>query len=93
MADNDQLSRLLNTAIIATKIPRQGNYSARFQELVQSEALGVILQAIKSYAQQKGITEDAAAQTIAQTFRDLDKLWDDYIFQEGLERLKSQISN
>lgn len=89
----DQITKLFNTAIISTKIPTQSNYSAKLNELVQSRAFRSVLQAIRDLARSSGISEELAAEEIVQTFRDIDEIWDSYIFQEGLEKLKGHLSN
>lgn len=93
MAEYEHLSRLLNTAIIATKIPKSGSNSEKFQKIMESEAFQVILRAIQNYAAEKDIPEEDAARAIVSVFRSLDEIWDNYIFQEGLEKLRGQISS
>lgn len=92
MSGIDQSTKLFNTAVIATKIPKLSNYSSKLSELVQSVAFQAILRAIQDYAQKQGISEEQAAEEIVQTFRDIDMVWDDYIFQEGLDKLKGHLS-
>ena len=93
MSGVDQSTKLFNTAIIATKVPKLSNYSSQLSELVKSKAFQTILIAIRDYAQQTGMPEEQAAEEIVHTFRNIDRVWDDYIFQEGLDKLKQQISN
>ena len=89
----DHSTKLFNTAVISTKIPSQSNYSVKLSELVQSRAFRSILQAISIHAKNTGLSEEAAAEEVVQTFRDIDKIWDAYIFHEGLEKLKGHLSN
>ena len=93
MSDIDQSTKLFNTAIIATKIPKLTNYSVELGELVQSKSFHAILGAIREHAISSGISEERAAEEIVQTFRDIDRIWDSYIFQEGLDKLKGHLSN
>lgn len=93
MSEVDSSTKHFNTAIIATKISKQTNYSANLNALVQSPAFHAILNAISEYAKSSGLTEEQAAESVVQTFREIDRLWNDYIFQEGLEKLKGQLSN
>lgn len=93
MSGINQSTKLFNTAIIATKIPKLSNYSSQLNELVQSKAFQAILTAIRSHAESSGISEEQAAEEIVQTFRDIDRIWDDYIFQEGLDKLKGHLSS
>jgi hypothetical protein len=92
MSGIDQSTKFFNTAIIATKIPKLANYSSKLSELVQSKSFQTILKAIREHAQQSGLSEEQAAEEIVQTFRDIDRVWDDYIFQEGLDKLKGHLS-
>lgn len=89
----DRATRVLNTAIIASKLPRSANINARFSELMASPAFSAIVRAVQAHAASSGLPEQQAAQEVIQAFRELDKVWDDYIFQEGLDRLKSQITS
>lgn len=93
MSAIDHSTKLFNTAIIATKIPKLANYSTELNTLVQGKSFQAILKAIQEYARTTGIPEDQAAEEIVQTFRDIDRIWDDYIFQEGLDKLKNQLTN
>lgn len=93
MSGMDQSTKFFNTAIIATKIPKVSNYSSRLNSLVQSKAFLAILSAIQKHAQDSGISEEQAAEEIVQTFREIDAIWNDYIFQEGLEKLRGHLNN
>ncbi|MEW6058099.1 MAG: hypothetical protein AB1540_15950 [Bdellovibrionota bacterium] len=93
MSGIDQSTKLFNTAIIATKIPKLSNYSSKLNELVQGKAFQAILSAIRDYANATGVSEEQAAEEVVQTFREIDRIWDDYIFQEGLDKLKGHLSN
>jgi hypothetical protein len=93
MSGIDHSTKLFNTAIIATKIPSLSNYSSELSALVQSKAFQAILKAIQDHAKAANIPEEQAAEEIVQTFRDIDRIWDAYIFQEGLDKLKSHLSN
>lgn len=93
MSGIDHSTKLFNTAIIATKIPRLTNYSSELNALVQSKPFQAILKAIQEHAKATGLPEEQAAEEIVQTFRDIDRIWDAYIFQEGLDKLKNHLSN
>lgn len=92
MSGIDPSTKLFNTAIIATKIPKLTNYSAKLSELVQSRSFQAILKAIREHALENGLSEEIAAEEIVQTFREIDQVWNDYIFQEGLDKLKGNLS-
>lgn len=95
MADIGLSTKLFNTAVIATKIPKglssAGEASCRLHGLVQSVPFQAILKAIREHATLQGISEAQAAEEIVQTFREIDGIWNEYIFQEGLDRLKAQL--
>jgi len=93
MSEIDQSTKLFNTAIVATKIPKLCNYSSQLSELVQSKSFHAILKAIQLHAETCGLSEEQAAEEVVQTFRDIDKIWDNYIFQEGLDKLKGHLNN
>ena len=61
--------------------------------MVQSDAYQHILKAVRAYAKETGISEEAAAEEIILTFRELDEIFDKYIFQEGFEKLRGHLSS
>ena len=93
MSGIDQSTRFFNTAIIATKIPKSANCAAELATLVNSPAFQAIVHAIRDHASKAGLSEEQAAEEIVRTFRDMDRVWDSYIFQEGLDRLRGTLSN
>jgi len=87
-------TKLFNTAIVSTKIPELPefkDYSSKLSELLGSDAFQAILDSIELYAERNGISEEDAAEKVIKTFRAIDKVWDDYIFQEGLAALKTKL--
>lgn len=97
MTEVDISTKLFNTAVIATKIPGSGSEkqnlcSSRLSSLIRTQAFQVILKSIREHASQNSLSEDQAAEEIISTFREIDKVWDDYIYQEGLSKLKSQLT-
>lgn len=88
----DDLARIFNTALVATRVETIRDYSAELYSLIETPAFRAILMAIRQLARTNGITEREAAETMIQTFRKMDKIWGEYIFQEGVDRLKSQMS-
>ena len=93
MSSADHQTKLFNTAIIATKVPKNTNYSTRLNALVKNRAFKTILKTIAAYAEETGMPQDQAAEEIVQTFREIDAIWDEYIFHEGLEKLKSHLNS
>lgn len=93
MSGHDQSTKLFNTAVIATKISKLSDYSSKLGELVQKPAFAAILESIANYARSTGVSEEAAAEEVIQTFREIDQVWDNYIFQEGLDKLRGHLTN
>lgn len=84
-----QLLRVFNTAIIATRVgDSDRDLSGALMEIVSTPAFKAILAATRELALSQGISEKEAASTIIETFRQVDKVWSDYVFREGVERLK-----
>ncbi len=93
MALADSTTKSFNTALIATKIPTLLNYSEKLELLLQSPPFQAILQAIRNYSIEAGVSEEQASEEIVKSFRDIDQIWDEYIFQEGLDKLRTHLSN
>ena len=96
MHETGQSTKLFNTAIIATKISKGPEASGtscagRLNNLLKSPAFSFIIKAIRDYSKEVGVSEEQAAEVIVKTFRDIDSVWNDYIFQEGLDRLRTQL--
>lgn len=85
----DDLVRVFNTALVATRAGAIRDFSSELYQLVESPAFRAILTAIRQTARSQGLSEREAAEDVIQTFRKLDRLWGDYVFHEGLDRLKT----
>jgi len=85
----DDLARLFNTALVSTRDQSSRNWMAEIQQLMESPAFRSLLNSIRHLARSQGISESAAAEEMIRTVRALDSVWRDYVFQEGLERIKS----
>jgi hypothetical protein len=46
--------------------------------------------AVRQLAVLEGISERQAAEQLAKTFRKMDNLWGDYVFAEGLDRVRGK---
>ena len=88
MPEIDQSTKLFNTAVIATKIPKGDQSSARLNKVVGSAQFQAILKAVQIYSAENKVSEEIASEEIIRTFRELDEIWNDYIFQAGLSKLK-----
>lgn len=88
----DDLARVFNTAIVATQAPENRNKAAELHQLMESPAFRAILAATRQLARSEGMTERQAAEQVIRTFRKVDQIWSDYVYQEGVDRLRSQIA-
>lgn len=88
----DDLIRVFNTALIGTQTVAGRDFSAEIFELMESPAFRAILGSIRQYARLQGVTEKQAAEQIISIFRKVDQTWKDYVFQEGVDRLKNPTS-
>lgn len=85
----EELTRIFNTALVATRAESVQDFSTELFTLLESPPFKVILQAIRQLAKNQGTGDKEAAESLIQTFRRIDKIWGDYVFQEGLDRLKN----
>lgn len=85
----DELTRVFNTALVASKVEGVRDYSAELCAIMESPGFRAILTAVRTLSASEGLTERKAAETIIQTFRRMDRVWGDYLVQEGIDRLKS----
>lgn len=88
-AGSDDLTRVFNTALVATRAESIQDFSTELYTLLDSPAFKAILQAVRHLSRTQGISEKDAAESLIQSFRRIDKIWSDYVFQEGLDRLKA----
>jgi hypothetical protein len=86
----DELAKVFNSALLATRKPSDRDIAAEVLELVQSSAYRAILMAVRQLAVLEGISERQAAEQLAKTFRKMDNLWGDYVFAEGLDRVRGK---
>lgn len=89
----EDTARIFNTAIVSTQVGGSRDFSQELAGLVDSPAFRSILSAVKQHARLQGISEKVAAEQIIQTFRCLDRAWTNYVFQEGVERLRAPSQN
>ena len=91
-ASIQDLARIFNTALVATRVNTARDLSGELLALVESPAFKAILASVRQFATEQGVSEREAAESIVLTFRKVDRVWEDYILQEGVDRLKNQIS-
>jgi hypothetical protein len=85
----DDLSRIFNTALVGTRTEGVRDLSAELFSLVESPAFRAILSAVRQTARTEGISEREAAEEVIRTFRKVDRIWETYILQEGVDRLRA----
>jgi hypothetical protein len=86
----DELARIFNTALVATQVEHQRDFSVEIMEAMKSPAFKVVLSSVRQHALLEGITEKQAAEQVIGAFRQIDKIWTDYVFQEGLDRVRGR---
>lgn len=87
----DALARVFNTALVSTRAEPLRDFSTELFTLIQTPAFRAILTAIKQLALTQNLSEREAAESVISTFREVDRVWEDYIRQEGIDRVKHQI--
>jgi hypothetical protein len=86
--NQDELVRVFNTALVGTQAGAPRDFSNEIFELMENPAFRAILGAVRQFARLQGLSERQAAEQIITTFRKMDRVWSDYVFHEGVERLK-----
>lgn len=89
----DDLVRLFNTALVSSRVDGVRDFSAELAQLVESPAFRCILASARQLSKMQSISEREAAEQIIRAFRKAERIWDDYLFQEGLDRLKGTKPN
>jgi hypothetical protein len=88
----DDLIRVFNTALVSTQAGVKRDFSAELCALTESAPFKAVLNAVRQLACVQGIPERQAAEEVIKTFRKLDEIWGDYIYREGLDRLRGSRS-
>jgi hypothetical protein len=90
-ASAGDLIQVFNTALLSSKAVSH-DYLSELCHVLDTAAFRAILSSIKSLSKSEGLTEKEAAESVIRAFRKLDALWSDYVFQQGLTQLKSQMA-
>ncbi len=91
MMDQESI-QLLNTAIIKSKEKKiDASYESRLESVCKTPAMDALSKATTLLADSQNISRDQAAIQIIESVRQLDKIWNDYIMMEGLEKLKEYL--
>ena len=88
--DVEHLVRSFNTALISTRAESQTSQPEELHRLVNSPAFREILEASHRLAQNQGLSKQAAAEVLIRTFRNVDQIWSDYVYAEGMARIQDQ---
>lgn len=83
------LARIFHSAIVATRAeasPR--DLAGEIARLMAGPAFQSILDAIGSLAARQGLPPAEAAAQVVSTFRQLDRIWEEYLIQEGADRVR-----
>lgn len=90
--DNMESVQIINTAIIKSKERSIDlSYEERLRKICASAAFEAINKSISYLAESQKISRDQSAIEIIKTLKELDRVWDDYVMVEGLEKLKQQL--
>lgn len=88
VSSEDELTRILNTAVISTHAKKAQDLSQELNILIHTPEFKAILGAIRQVSIEQNISEKLSAEKLVETFRNLDKIWNDYVFLEGIEKLR-----
>ena len=86
----DDLLRVFNTAMVSTRVEGRVDPSAELAALVRSPAFQAILETVGRHATHLGISERQAAEEVIKTFRKMDEVWGEYLFQQGVGKIRGQ---
>lgn len=89
-ANVEELTRIFNSALVSSRAESLKDFSHELLGLVESPAYQAIINAVRQLARSQAIGERESAEILIQTFRKLDRLWSDYVFQEGVDRLRGK---
>lgn len=91
----DGLARTFNSALLGTRAAASNdsprNPSAELQQLLDTPAMRAVLSSIRQLAEAESISDQQAAEMMIHCFRRTDRLWSEYLIQEGFASLKSQL--
>lgn len=86
---DEQLVRVFNTSIVSTKAGKKRDFSSEIYALTESSSFKAILSSVRQLSRVQGISEREAAEEVIQTFRKMDELWGEYVFKEGIDKLRN----
>ncbi|GEM_PF-1704000 len=87
-AQRSRLNQIFNTALVSSHSEAKAESANEIHALMESPGFTAILSSIQLLAGDQGISEIEAARELIRTFRQMDRLWTEYLVSEGVERLK-----
>lgn len=88
----DEIARVFNSALVATRASDNRNAASELHSIMESAPFRMILSAVRQLARNQGISERQAAEQMIRAFRKVDQIWADYVYQEGVDRLRGQLN-
>lgn len=88
MTQQDDLTRIFNTAMVSSHTDLKRDFSAELYQLTQSASFKAILSAVRQLSNVQGVSERQAAEQVIETFRKMDEVWSEYLYREGVDRLR-----
>ncbi len=85
-----EAAKMFNTVLVSSRVRSKKDFSKDLFELAESSAFKAILSAVKQLSQIQGISERQATEQVIHTFRKMDEVWGEYLFHEGVDRLRGQ---
>jgi len=85
---DDQLKRIFHTAMVSSHKSQSGGHSQALKQVMESPAFHAILNAVRELSQDQNLGPQEAAEEIIDAFRKLDEIWKNFLYSEGLTRLK-----
>ena len=85
-----EAARMFNTILVSSRVRSKKDFSKELFDLTESTAFKAILNAAKQLSRVQGISERQAIEQVIQTFRRMDEVWGEYLFHEGVDRLRGQ---
>jgi hypothetical protein len=87
---DEGLLKIFNTSILATRAHAGGSENDELSRLMAGRAFRSILSAVRQLAASERLSEAEASEEIIRTFRRLDELWGNYIFREGITKIRGE---
>ncbi len=87
----DETARVFNTSLIASRSQPTPGHSVDLLETMKSASFNAILVAVRYLAQSENISEALASDRVIETFRKTDRAWLNYVYNEGLTKIRGNL--